>query len=148
MALPEIRGTGRLLVDPKTGTTKADKPWATALIKFPSWKKTDDGWEEQPDSPVANVSAYDDLAPLLASYAKGDEIGVHGTAKPALWNDKPQFAITATQIWAPEKKSRQAGGKAKPASTGGRLDGARASASASLRQLDARLSAQRAESAA
>ncbi len=102
MALPELRGTGRLLTDPRTGTGKNDKPWCSALVKFPTWKKTDAGWEEG-DGTVASVIAFDDLAVALAEYAKGDPIGVHGTAKAAVWKDKPQLAVTATQVWTPEK---------------------------------------------
>ena len=103
MALPELRGTGRLLADPRTGTTKTDKPWATALIKFPTWKKTDAGWEEG-EGTVASVIAFEDTALVLARYAKGDTMGVHGTAKAAVWNDKPQLAVTVTQCWTPERK--------------------------------------------
>lgn len=104
MALPEIRGTARLLADPRTGTTKADKPWTTALAKFATWRKADGKWEET-EPAIAVISAYDDNAPLLGRYTKGDDIGVHGTCRPVIWNDKPQLAVTATQIWTPEKTS-------------------------------------------
>lgn len=105
MALPEIRGNGRLITDPRTGTTKTDKPWTSALIKFPVWRKVDEQWEEG-EGTVASVMAYEDNAPLLAGYAKGDAIGVHGTAKAAVWNDKPRIDVTATAIWTPEKTSK------------------------------------------
>lgn len=105
MALPELRGTGRLLTDPRNGVGKNDKPWTSALIKFPTWKKTDSGWEEQ-DGAVASVIAFDDNAPLLAGYAKGDPIGVYGTVKPAVWNDKPQLAVSLTACWTPEKPAK------------------------------------------
>lgn len=143
MSLPELRGTGRMITDPRTGTAKTGAPWCSALIKFPVWKKTDDGkWEEQPDAPVASVIAYDDLAGQLAGYSKGDAVGVHGTTKLAIWKDRPQFAVTATQVWTPEKTDR--GSRSREAqppaatSTGNGLAEARAAASASLRQFDAR----------
>jgi single-stranded DNA-binding protein len=111
MALPELRGTGRLLTDPRTGIGKNEKPWTSALIKFPTWKKTDDGWEEG-EGTVASVIAFEDTACVLARYAKGDTVGVHGTAKAAVWKDKPQLAVTVTQCWMPEKKpaERQSAG--------------------------------------
>ncbi len=104
MALPELRGTGRLITDPRKGVGKNDKKWASALIKFPTWKKTDDGWEEG-EGTVASAIAFDDLAVTLAGFAKGDQIGVHGTAKAAVWKDKPQLAVTVSQCWTPAKKA-------------------------------------------
>lgn len=104
MALPELRGTGRLLTDPRTGVGKNDKPWTSALIKFPTWRKTDNGWEEG-DGTVASVIAFDDLATAFAGYRKGDQVGVHGTVKAAVYNDKPQLAVTASQCWTSEKKT-------------------------------------------
>lgn len=148
MALPELRGTGRLLCDVRTGTTSTDKPYASALIKFPQWRKVDGQWEEG-DGAVASVVAYDDHAIALARYAKGDDIGIHGTVKPAVYRDKPQLSITASQIWTPEKTSRPAAKTAASTTSTRGLAAARTAASASLRAFDAkRLSAQRAESAA
>lgn len=112
MALPELRGTGRLLTDPRIGTGKNDKPWCSALVKFPTWKKTDAGWEEG-EGTVASVVAFDDMATQLATYAKGDPIGVHGSTKAAVWKDKPQLAVTLTQCWTPENA-----GKMKTATAG------------------------------
>lgn len=103
MSLPELRGTGRLITDPRTGTGKNDVPWSSVLIKFSSWRKVDGAWEEG-DGVVASVIAFGDTASLLTGYAKGDQVGVHGTVKPALWKDQPQLAVTATQVWMPEKK--------------------------------------------
>ncbi|MET0520824.1 MAG: single-stranded DNA-binding protein [Jiangellaceae bacterium] len=137
MSLPELRGQGRTLTDPRTGTTNGGTPWCSLLIKFPAWRKTDDGWEEQPDSPVANVSAYDDLAAVLAEYGKGTEIGIHGTTKLTVWRDKPQFQVTATQIWTPERKARSSTSSSEPGSTAD-LAAARVSASASLRNITGR----------
>lgn len=148
MTLPELRGQGRALTDPRSGTTGSGTPWCSLLLKFPSWKKTDDGWKEQPDSPVASVVAYDDLAAQLAKYAKGDDLGVLGTTKLSVWKDKPQFSITASQLWTPERKPRQAAKRDQPAPPTTGLTEARSAASASLRQLDARLSASPTESAA
>ncbi len=105
MALPELRGTGRLLTDPRTGVGKNDKPWCSALVKFPQWKKTDNGWEEG-DGTVASVMAFEDLATDLAAFKKGDDIGIHGLAKATVWKDKPQIELRATQCWKPEKVSR------------------------------------------
>lgn len=102
MALPELRGTGRLLTDPRTGVGRNDKPWTSALIKFPTWTKTDDGWTEG-DGTVASAIAFDDTADALARYAKGDPIGVHGTAKAGVWKDKPRIDLTVTSCWTPEK---------------------------------------------
>jgi single-stranded DNA-binding protein len=102
MALPEIRGTGRLLTDPKSGAGKNDKPWASALVKFPTWRKVDNKWEEG-EGTVASVIAFEDLAGTLSGYAKGDSVGIHGTVKAAVWNDKPQLAVTISQCWTPEK---------------------------------------------
>jgi single-stranded DNA-binding protein len=105
MALPEIRGTARLLADPRKGLTKTDKRWASVLVKFPTFRKTDNGWDET-DGVVAKVSAFDDLATALAGHTKGDEIGVHGTVKASVWNDKPQLDVNASQIWAPERRAK------------------------------------------
>lgn len=149
MALPELRGTGRILTDPRQGVGKNDTPWCSALIKFPVWKKTDDGWKEQPDSPVASVITFDDNATLLAGFTKGDEVGVHGTVKPAVYKDTAQLAIVASQVWATEKQARPAASKqANITGTQTLLAEARTAATASRRQLDDRLSARRTESAA
>lgn len=102
MSLPELRGTGRLLTEPRTGTGKNGKPWASALIKFPTWRKTDSGWEEG-EGTVASVIAFEDVAGALASFTKGSPVGIHGTAKAAVYNDKPQLAVTATQCWVADK---------------------------------------------
>jgi len=103
MALPELRGTGRLLTDPRNGIGKNGKPWTSALIKFPTWRKTNDGWKES-EGTVASVIAFDDTAKLFAGYAKGDTVGIHGTAKAAVWQGKPQLAVTVLQCWTPEKR--------------------------------------------
>ncbi len=108
MALPEIRGTGRMLTDPRTGTGKNDKPWTSALVKFPTWRKTDNGWEES-EGTVASVIAFEELAVTLSGFTKGDTVGIHGTVKAAVWNDKPQLAVTATQCWKPEKAKADTG---------------------------------------
>lgn len=104
MALPELRGTGRLLTDPRMGVGKNDKAWASALVKFPTWRKNDGSWEEG-EGTVASVIAFEEVASQLGRYAKGDAVGIHGTAKAAVWNDKPQLAVTVTQVWTPEKSS-------------------------------------------
>ena len=101
MALPELRGVGRLLTDPHHGTGKSGKPWCSALIKFSSWRKVNGTWVEG-EGTVASVMTFEDNAAELARYAKGDPIGIHGTVKAAVWKDKPQLGITATQIWTPE----------------------------------------------
>jgi single-stranded DNA-binding protein len=106
MALPELRGTGRLLTDPRSGTGNNDKPWSSALVKFPTWRKTDDGWEET-EGTVASVIAFDDLAAQLGQFTKGDSVGIHGTAKAAVWKDKPQIAVTISQCWTPEKAPKK-----------------------------------------
>lgn len=154
MALPELRGEGRLLTDPRHGTTKTDKPWCSALVKFPAWRKVDDEWIED-DADVASVMAFDDNAQLLARFAKGDEVGVHGKARLAEWNGKPQFAVTLTRApWVPERKARSArsNGSGRPTDhghTGNVLRRARAAAQAERDQFKARrLSAERAVSVA
>lgn len=106
MALPELRGIGKLLTDPRNGTGKNDKPWVAALIKFPTWRKANDGWEEG-EGTVASVIAFEDTAAALGRYAKGDPIGIHGTAKAAMWNDRPQIAVTVTSCWTPEKQPKK-----------------------------------------
>ncbi len=105
MAFPELRGTGRLLADPRKGVGKNNKKWASALIKFPTWYKTDSRWEEG-EGTVASAIAFEDVAVDLASHTRGDTIGIHGTAKAAVWNDKPQLAATASRCWTPEKGGR------------------------------------------
>lgn len=139
MALPELRGTGRLLTAPRTGTTSTGTPYASTLVKFPQWRKADGEWEEG-EGAVASVIAYDDNAALLAAYAKGDDVGVHGSCKPAIYKDKPQLAVTATQIWTPEKTPRAKVDKPTTPNTRttSTLAAARASASASLRQVTGR----------
>jgi single-stranded DNA-binding protein len=103
MSLPELRGIGRLLSDPRTGTTKAGKPYTSALIKFTQWHKTDAGWEEG-DSQVASCIAFDeDAAATLAGFAKNDDVELRGPAKVEMWNDKPQLKITVVACRAPVK---------------------------------------------
>jgi single-stranded DNA-binding protein len=106
MALPELRGTGRLLTNPRHGTAKTGDPWTSALIKFSTWRKTDNGWEEG-EGTVASVIAFGDTAGPLLGYAKGDQIGVQGAVKAAAWNESPQLAITLTSCRTPERQTKK-----------------------------------------
>lgn len=106
MSLPDMRGTGRLLTDPRTGTTKTDKPWTSALVKFQSWRKGDDGWEEG-DSQVASCIAYEDVASALAGFAKGDDIELRGPFKVEEWQGKPQLKVTVVACRVPVKTERR-----------------------------------------
>jgi single-stranded DNA-binding protein len=107
MALPELRGTGRLITDPRHGTTKTDQPYTSALIKFSTWRKVDGTWVEG-EGTLASVIAFEDNATALNDFTKGDPIGVTGPARAAIWNDKPQIAVTITSCWTPEKTTKTA----------------------------------------
>lgn len=107
MALPELRGTARLLTDPRTGVSKNDKPWTSALLKFPQWRKTDDGWEEG-DGVVASAIAFEDVAEQLAGYAKGDEIELRGPASLEEWQGKTRLKLTIEACRRPVKAAKVA----------------------------------------
>lgn len=102
MSLPELRGTGKLLADPRTGMTRTDKPWTSALIKFQAWKKTDAGWEEG-DSIVASCMAFDEPAGILAGFTKGDSVELRGPANLEEWNGQTRLKITVAACRAPVK---------------------------------------------
>lgn len=104
MALPEIRGVARLLTQPTPRTTTTGKPWTSALAKFETWTKGDDGKWAETEGVVASLAAFDDAAEPLAGYAKGDKVAVHGTARPAVWQDKPQLKVSVIRCWTPEEK--------------------------------------------
>lgn len=104
MALPEIRGTVRLLTQPAERATKDGKPWCSAIGKFETWTKTSGAWE-QTDGVAATIATFDvDCAHFLAGLGKGDKVCIQGTARPDVWNDKPQLKITATRAWLPVKE--------------------------------------------
>ena len=107
MSLPEIRGAGKLITDPRSGETRTGGRWTNGLVKFQAWKKNGDDWEPG-DAVVASVIAFDDVADLLAGYAKGDDIAVQGATSVALWKDQPQLKITLAKVWTPERKPRGA----------------------------------------
>lgn len=93
MSLPILRGTARLLTDPRTGDTKTGGRYASALVKFPQWRKTDDGWQEG-DGAVASIVGFDERADLLAGFAKGDDVDLYGQCTVEVYRDKPQFKVT------------------------------------------------------
>lgn len=106
MSLPELRGIGRLLNDPRTGIGKNGKPWTSVLVKFTQWKKTDDGKWEEGDSQVASCIAFDDgVVEMLAGFVKGDDIELRGPARVEMWNDKPQLKVTVVACRAPVKQA-------------------------------------------
>lgn len=108
MSLPELRGIGRLLADPRTGIGKNGKPWTSVLVKFTQWRKTDVGWEEG-DSQVASCIAFeDDPAALLAGFAKGDDVELRGPARVEMWQDKPQLKVTVVACRVPLKDAAKA----------------------------------------
>lgn len=107
MALPELRGIARLLTEPKSGTGKTGKAWASALIKFPQWRKTDDGWEEG-DGVVASAIGFEDVAEQIAGYAKGDEIELRGPASLEEWQGKTRLKVTVEACRRPVKAVKQA----------------------------------------
>lgn len=107
MALPELRGIARLLTEPRTGVGSTGKPWTSALIKFPQWRKTDDGWKEG-DGVVASIIGFEDVADQLAGYAKGDEIEVRGTVTLGEWQGKPQLKLTVEACRRPVKAAKVA----------------------------------------
>ena len=101
MALPEIRGTVRLLTQPTQRETHSGKPWCSVIGLFESWTKTDAGWE-QGEGITAAIATFDaDCAAFLAGLGKGDKVSIHGHARPDVWNGKPQLKITATRAWSP-----------------------------------------------
>lgn len=106
MALPTLRGTARLLADPRTGDTKVGGRWASALVKFPQWKKTDDGWQEG-DGAVASIIGFDERADVLATFVKGDEIDLYGSCQPDVYRDKPQLKVTLDGIRRHVKPPRE-----------------------------------------
>ena len=124
MSLPEIRGAGKLVTDPRSGTTKTGGRWTNGLIRFQSWRKTGDDWEPG-DAVVASVIGFDDVADLLAGYSKGDDIAVQGSTSVAVWKDQAQLKITLSKVWTPQKRKRTEGG-----TTGTPSVGQRASAGA------------------
>jgi hypothetical protein len=104
VALPEIRGTVRLLTQPSERSTKDGKPWCSAIGLFETWAKTDSGWEQTDGVPVTIATFDQDCAHFLAGLGKGDKVCVHGTCRPEIYNDKPQLKITATRAWLPVKE--------------------------------------------
>ncbi len=107
MSLPTLRGTARLLTDPRTGDTKTGGRWTSALVKFPQWRKTDDGWQEG-DGAVASIIGFDERADVLAAFAKGDEIDLYGTCVPDVYQGKPQLKVTLDGIRRHVKEPRPA----------------------------------------
>jgi single-stranded DNA-binding protein len=105
MALPELRGIGRLLTDPRTGTSQNGNPWTSVLVKFAQWRKTDDGWQEG-DGQVASCIAFGDVAAEVARFAKGDEIELRGPAHVEMYQDKPQLKVTVVACRVPVKTDR------------------------------------------
>lgn len=111
MSLPNLRGTARLLSDPRTGDTRTGGRWASALAKFPQWRKTDDGWEEQ-DGAVASCVGFNDVAELLAGFATGDEVDLYGTCTAEVYRDKPQLKVTLGGLRRHVKEPRPSRGEA------------------------------------
>lgn len=103
MALPEIRGIARLLTDPRTGATTNGNPYTSALVLFETWTKDNTGTWQQGEGVPASVITYDvDTTHTLTAHTKGDKIGIHGTTRPDIYNNKPQLKITATRCWTPQ----------------------------------------------
>ncbi len=106
MALPQLRGTARLLSDPRTGESRNGKPWTSLLVKFQAWRKTDDGWEEG-DSQVASCIGFDGVAEDMAGFAKGDDIELRGPAHVEMYQDKPQLKVTVVACRVPVKAAKK-----------------------------------------
>jgi hypothetical protein len=105
VSLPTLHGTGKLLTDPKQGASQDGSPWCSAVLKFQTWRKGDDGWTEG-DGVVASIIAFKDVAPALAGFAKGDEVEIKGTGGVGMWKDQPQLKVTVTACRVPVKVAR------------------------------------------
>ncbi|MEV8510840.1 single-stranded DNA-binding protein [Dactylosporangium sp. NPDC051484] len=105
MSLPEVRGAGRLITDPKTGPTRSGGTWTNGLVRFQAWKRDGETWTEG-DSVVASIIGFDDVAAALAAYTKGDELAVQGTVSVGMWKDQPQLKVTLSKVWTPERQPR------------------------------------------
>ncbi len=105
MSLPKVTGTARLLTEPTRKTTKTNKPMSTALLKFVGWRKDGDKWVEG-DTVVASAIAFEDVAMLLAGFAKGDDIQVEGVATVGVWKDQPRLNLTLKAVAAVEKRQQ------------------------------------------
>lgn len=103
MSLPEVRGAGKLVTDPRSGETKTGGRWTNGLIRFQSWRKTGDDWEPG-DAVVASVIGFDEVADQLAGYAKGDDVAVQGVTSVGIWKEQPQLKITLSRVWKPERR--------------------------------------------
>jgi hypothetical protein len=106
VSLPTLHGTGKLLTDPKQGTSHDGSPWCSVILKFQTWRKGDDGWVEG-DGAVASLIAFKETAAKLARFAKGDEVEFKGTASVGIWKDQPQFKVTVTACRVPVKAPTQ-----------------------------------------
>lgn len=107
MSLPNLHGTGRLISDPKTGTSRNGQDWTSAVVKFQAWRKGDNGWEEG-DHAIAACIAFGDTAATLARFSKGDEVELRGPASLALYDGKPQLRVTIDVLPAADQAAQAA----------------------------------------
>jgi single-stranded DNA-binding protein len=112
MALPKIDGVGRLLTEVRKSLTSTQKPMASAILKFPTWHRQPEGGWEEGDGVIASIVAFEDVAKLLARYARGDEIAIWGTTAAQVWKDTPQLKVTLSDVQpAPEKPTKRRNGQ-------------------------------------
>jgi hypothetical protein len=77
MALPELRGTGRLITDPRHGTTKTDQPYTSALDQVLHLAKVD-GWEEGEGTLASSSPSR--TTPLPTTSPRATQSASHGTS--------------------------------------------------------------------
>ena len=89
---------GRLVRDPRQGTSKSGKPYTTALIAVPV-----EVWgEDERDRVLISVIAFTPAAEALAALGKGDDVSVAGSARLSSWNkdgvENHGLAVTANRV--------------------------------------------------
>ncbi|MGI5236485.1 single-stranded DNA-binding protein [Dactylosporangium sp. CA-139066] len=110
MSLPEIRGDGKLITEPRSGIAKTGTPWANCMVRFTGYRKDGDDWVED-SSFVAALAAFGDEAKQLTRYAKGDAVHIEGRLRSLrLWQpergERPELEITVKSVTPPERRPR------------------------------------------
>jgi hypothetical protein len=104
VSFPLITGTARIVTEPRRRVTKTNEPWASVIARFIGYRKTDAGKWGEDTSFSASITAFGDPAPALFTFAKGDDIELHGKVRdvtfwqPPTGAPRPQLQIAAATV--------------------------------------------------